>query len=307
MATWLVTGGAGFIGSNIVEELLRRGERVRALDNFATGKAENLEGMTGFDLVRGDVRDPDACRRAVAGVDYVLHQAALGSVPRSISDPVETHSANLSGTLNLLVAARDAAVKRFVCAGSSSAYGKNPTLPKREDMTPIPISPYAVTKLGQEHYCLAFAECYRMETAVLRYFNVYGPRQDPTSVYSAVIPRFFRAALAGQAPEIYGDGEQTRDFTFVTDCVEANILAATRPLAGERVFNIAGGRRVSVNEMWAEVKRIVGCAVEPRHLPARVGDVRHSLADTSRARAILGWNPRVALAEGLEITRRSYH
>lgn len=307
MATWLVTGGAGFIGSNIVEELLRRKETVRVLDNFATGKEKNLEGMPGgFELIRGDVRELEVCRRAVAGVDYVLHQAALGSVPRSIKDPIETNAANINGTLNLLVAARDATVKRLVCAGSSSVYGKNPALPKREDMIPMPISPYAVTKLAQERYCLAFAECYKMETAVLRYFNIYGPRQDPTSVYSAVIPKFFRAALAGEPPEIHGDGEQSRDFTFVADCVQANLLAATAPLGDERVFNVAGGRRVSVNEMWGEIKRITGTEVEPKHLDPRPGDVRHSLADTTRARSVLGWTPKVSIAEGLEITRRSF-
>jgi nucleoside-diphosphate-sugar epimerase len=307
MAIWLVTGGAGFIGSNIVAELLHRGERARILDNFATGREENLASLpAGFELIRGDVRDLEVCRRAVAGVDYVLHQAALGSVPRSIENPLETHAANVTGTVNLLVAARDAKVKRFVCAGSSSIYGNNPTLPKREDMLPMPISPYAVTKLAQEQYCLSFAEVYGLETAVLRYFNIYGPRQDPDSQYSAVIPRFFRAALAGRPPEIYGDGEQSRDFTFVADCVEANLLAAVRPLRQARVFNVAGGRRVSVNEIWREIRRLAGTTVEPNYLPARPGDVRHSLADTAAARADLGWEPRVALAEGLEITRRSY-
>lgn len=307
MTTWLVTGGAGFIGSNIAAQLLKRGKRVRILDNFATGREQNLAGLDrDFELIRGDVRDLDTCRKAVHGVNRVLHQAALGSVPRSIKDPIDTNSANSIGTLNMLVAARDAGVERFVCAGSSSVYGKNPALPKQEDMVPMPMSPYAVTKLNQEQYCLAFAECYRMQTAVLRYFNVYGPNQDPDSLYSAVIPRFFASALKGTPPEIYGDGEQSRDFTFVADVVEANILAATKPLTDTRVFNIAGGRRISVNELWNEIRRIVGASIEPRYLPARTGDVRHSLADTTRAVSILGWQPKVNIAEGLEISRRYY-
>ena len=303
MALWLVTGGAGFIGSHLVEILLQRGEKVRVLDNFATGKQENLNAIQGdFELIRGDVRDLDTCRQAVAGVDYVLHQAALGSVPRSIENPMETHASNVTGTLNLLIAARDAAIKKFVCAGSSSVYGKNPALPKREDMVPMPISPYAVSKLAQENYCLAFSECYGLETVVLRYFNVYGPRQDPNSLYAAVIPKFFKAALEGRSPEICGDGEQTRDFTYVADCAEANFLAAAADLNGQRVFNIAGGRQISVNQLWQEIKRITQTSVEAKHVAPRPGDVRHSLADTARAGAVLGWKPEVPIQEGLART-----
>jgi nucleoside-diphosphate-sugar epimerase len=307
MALWLVTGGAGFIGSNLVEALVSRGEQVRVLDNFSTGLRQNLESIPGpFELMAGDVRDPEICGRAAAGVDYILHQAALGSVPRSIANPLETHAANATGTLTLLVAARGEKVKRFVCAGSSSVYGRNPALPKREDMVPMPISPYAVSKLAQENYCLAFTECYGLETVVLRYFNIYGPRQDPSSLYAAVIPKFLKAALEGRSPEIHGDGEQSRDFTFVADCVEANLAAATAPLNSQRVFNIAGGRRVSINQIWQEIKRITGTRIEAKHVEPRPGDVRHSLADTTQASQVLGWKPQVGIAEGLARTRQAF-
>ncbi len=303
MAKWLVTGGAGFIGSNIVESLCKRGEEVRVVDNLITGKEENLTAISqDFEMIRGDVRDMAICREAVKDVDYVLHQAALGSVPRSVEDPITSHECNVTGTLNLLVAAKESKVKRFVCAGSSSVYGKNKTLPKREDMTPMPMSPYAVTKLAQENYCLAFAECYGMETAVLRYFNIFGPRQDPDSLYAAVIPKFITAASSGFPPEIHGDGEQSRDFTFVTDCVEANVLAATMPLKERRVFNVAGGRRVSINELWQKIKELTRSKVEATHVEARPGDVRHSLADSSAALDDLGWVPKVPVEEGLSLT-----
>jgi len=306
MARWLVTGGAGFIGSHLVEVLVGRGERVRVLDNFATGKEKNLEAIAKeFELLRGDVRDPEICRQAVAEVDYVLHLAALGSVPRSLENPMETHAANVTGSLTMLLAARQARVKRFVCAGSSSVYGRNPVRPQQEDLTPMPVSPYAVSKLAQENYCLAFAECYGLETVVLRFFNVYGPRQDLVSPYAAVIPRFIQAVRAGRAPEIYGDGEQSRDFTFVADCVEANLLAATADLRQHRVFNVAGGQSVSVNQLWQEIKRLAHSPAEARHLPPRAGDLRHSLADTRRAAEVLGWKPRIGIQEGLALTHQA--
>ena len=314
MARYLVTGGAGFIGSNLAEAILSKGDDVRVLDDFSTGRRSNLEaagewaraGGGRFELIEGDIRDLETCRSAVAGVDFVLHLAAVPSVQRSVLDPVTTNAVNIGGTLNLLVAARDAGTKRFVFSSSSSLYGESETLPKVETMPPAPISPYGLQKLAGETYGRLFHALYGLPTVALRYFNVFGPRQDPKSEYAAVVPRFVTSAKSGGEAVVYGDGEQSRDFTFVADCVEANLLAAVRPLRQARVFNVAGGRRVSVNEIWREIRRLAGTTVEPNYLPARPGDVRHSLADTAAARADLGWEPRVALAEGLEITRRSY-
>lgn len=303
MGLFLVTGGAGFIGSNLVEELLRRGARVRVVDNFVTGREENLEGLPGeIDLIRGDLRDPEVCARAVKGVEKVFHQAALGSVPRSVDDPLTTHESNVTATVNLLIAAREAGVKRFACASSSSVYGMNPAIPKKEDMTTMPMSPYAVSKLAQETYCLAFHAVYGMETVALRYFNIYGPRQDPASTYAAVIPRFVSAALEGKSPEIYGDGEQSRDFTFVGDCVEANIRAGESDKAVGRAVNVACGGETSVNRLWELIRGIIGADVEAVHKPERKGDVRRSRADVSLARELLDWSPQTSLEQGLETT-----
>jgi len=302
MSNWLITGGAGFIGSNIAQELLSRKEKVRVLDNFSTGFKKNLQDfVTDIEIIEGDVRDTKICEKSVSGIDYVLHQAALGSVPRSIAEPLVSHECNATGTLNMLVASKEAGVKRFVCAGSSSVYGKNPSLPKKENMQTMPISPYAVTKLAQESYCLAFQACYQMETVVLRYFNIFGQKQDPNSLYAAVIPKFFKAAIEGYPPEIHGDGEQSRDFTFVSDCVEANIKAATTDLFEQRVFNIAGGKRVTINEIWQNIKKITGSKVNADYIDPRAGDVRHSLADTDFAREYLKWEPKVSVEEGLKI------
>lgn len=300
---WLVTGGAGFIGSNLVEALVKQGERVRVVDNFITGKDENLAPFAeDIELITGDLRDPAVCAAAVRGVEIVLHQAALGSVPRSVADPLTSHECNTTATIRLLVAAKEAGVKRFVCASSSSVYGANPVLPKHEGLQPRPLSPYAVTKLCQEQYCLAFHAVYGLETVALRYFNIYGPRQDPDSLYAAVIPRFISAALAGRPAEIYGDGEQTRDFTYVADCVEANLLAAEKREAVGRFINIAGGGETSINQLWRMVAGLTGTAAAPRYLDPRAGDVRKSLADVSLARELLGWRPKTSLAQGLEQT-----
>ena len=303
MTTYLVTGGAGFIGSNIVHELLRRGARVRVLDNFSTGRRENLAGLAGaIELIEGDATDPETARRAAEGVDFVLHQAALPSVPRSVADPLASHAANATATLTLLAAAREAGVKRFVYAGSSSAYGDTPTLPKREAMPPRPLSPYAAGKLAGEHYCQAFWTCYGLETVALRYFNVFGPRQDPASQYAAVIPRFIACLVEGEQPVIYGDGEQSRDFTFVSNVVEANLLACDAPGAPGQVFNVACGERTSLNALLAMLARILGIPAEPRREPPRPGDVKHSQADISRAHEVLGYHPRVSVEEGLRST-----
>ncbi len=302
MKTYLVTGGAGFIGSHIVDELLARAQRVRVLDNFATGKRENLAHcLERIELIEGDIRDLDTCRRACDGVDFVLHQAALGSVPRSIEDPLTSHEVNVTGTVKMLVAARDAGVKRFVYAASSSTYGDHPGLPKVEERIGNPLSPYAVTKYADELYAQVFGRCYGMETIGLRYFNVFGPRQDPYSQYAAVIPLFVSALLRGKAPTINGDGEQTRDFTFVANAVDANLRACTAPgeAVGE-IFNIACGERTSLLQVYAELQRLLGTDIRPIHGPPRRGDVRDSLADTSKARRMLGYQGDVKFREGLQ-------
>jgi nucleoside-diphosphate-sugar epimerase len=303
--TYLVTGGAGFIGSNLAEALLSKGACVRVFDNFLTGRRENLIGFAeaygdAFELVEGDLRDLDAVRGAVEGVSYVLHQGALPSVPRSVADPLQTNAINVDGTLNVLVAARDAGVRRVVFAASSSAYGDTPELPKRESMNPNPLSPYAAQKLMGEHYLRIFREVYGLETVALRYFNVFGPRQDPKSTYAAVIPAFVTAVLSGTAPVVHGDGGQTRDFTFVENVVHANLLACSAPAeACGKVFNIACGERVSLLDILEAIYALAGKRVAPRFEPPRAGDVRDSLADISRAQQLLGYAPRVRFSEGL--------
>jgi UDP-N-acetylglucosamine/UDP-N-acetylgalactosamine 4-epimerase len=302
MANYLVTGGAGFIGSHIVDELLSRGEQVRVLDNLATGKQENLSHcLDQIEFVKGDIRDLGTCRRACDRIDFVLHQAALGSVPRSLEDPLTSHEVNVTGTVKMLIAARDAEVKRFVYAASSSTYGDHPGLPKVEGRIGNPLSPYAVSKYADELYAQVFRRCYGMETIGLRYFNVFGPRQDPFSQYAAVIPLFVSALLRDNAPTINGDGEQTRDFTFVANAVEGNLLACSAPSAaiGE-VFNIACQDQVSLNQLYARLQSLLETEVEANYGPPRPGDVRHSRADISKARQLLGYRGAIKFDEGLK-------
>jgi UDP-glucose 4-epimerase len=301
--TALVTGGAGFIGSHLVDRLLETGWSVRVLDDFSSGRVANIAHLNGHaEVVRGDLRDRALLAGALAGVEVVFHQGAVPSVPRSVAEPERTNDVNVTGTLGVLEAARQAGVRRVVFASSSSAYGDTPVLPKVETMAPCPLSPYALQKYAGERYCQLYHRLYGFETVALRYFNVYGPRQDPASEYAAVIPRFVRACLAGEAPTVFGDGEQTRDFTFVGDAVAANLLGAEAPLAAGEVLNVAGGRRVSLNQLLGEIRSLTGATVEPRYLPARAGDVRDSLADLSRARELLGYEPRVELRAGLART-----
>jgi nucleoside-diphosphate-sugar epimerase len=303
----LVTGGAGFIGSHLVDRLLRDGWRVRALDDFSSGREANLAAAgEGVELVRGDVGDARVLDRCARGAEVIFHQAAVASVPRSVAEPVRTHAVNATGTLLVLEAARRAGVRRVVFAASSAAYGDDPALPKVETMAPSPLSPYALQKWMGETYCGLYAELYGLETVALRYFNVFGPRQDPKSEYAAVIPRFVTACLAGEAPVVYGDGEQTRDFTYVAEAVQANVLAADAPGASGAMVNVAGGRRVSLNEILALVAELTGATVRPRYEPARAGDVRDSVADLARARALLGFQPAVDLREGLRHTIESF-
>ena len=300
----LVTGGAGFIGSHIVEALVESGARVRVVDNLSTGYLRNLEHVSGkVDFLQGDLADEDVARRAVDGVEIVFHEAALPSVPRSVAKPRETHLASVESTFNLLLMARDARVRRVVYAASSSAYGDQPTLPKVETMRPEPLSPYAAAKLVGEYYCQVFTRSYGLETVCLRYFNVFGPRQDPSSPYSGVISLFVNKLLRGETATIYGDGEQTRDFSYVKNAVEANLLAAeTRKGIGE-VINIANGQQISINELFRVIAGLVGRnEIQPQYQPARTGDVMHSLADISRAREFLGFEPKVKLKEGLALT-----
>lgn len=313
MATFLVTGGAGFIGSNLCHALIARGDRVRALDNFATGRRENLAGLEAatadgrFTLIEGDVTDPKAVAAAVNGVDYVLHEAAIPSVPRSVEDPVGTDLVNVHGTVMVLKAAVDAKVKRFVFAASSAAYGeKAPTEPKVETMSPDPLTPYGAQKLACEHYLRVFHLCYGLPTVALRYFNVFGPRQDPKSQYAAAIPNFVTAGLAGRPATIYGDGGQTRDFCYVDNVVEANLLACQADGVAGEMFNIACGEATSLLEVVATIAKETGNAVPPKHDPARTGDIRHSLADISKARKMLGYSGRVRFAEGIARTMAWY-
>ncbi len=305
MATILVTGGAGFIGSHLVEALVRRGGRVRVLDNFATGKVENLVAIADdIELLSGDVCDEVAVKRAVAGCEVVFHQAALASVPRSIEEPLATHAACATGTLIVLHEARKAGVRRVVYAGSSSAYGNPPSSSKSKQETdlPSPLSPYAAAKLAGEMYCTAFWHSYGLETVVLRYFNVFGPRQDPSGPYAAVIPLFIQAILAGRQPVMFGDGRQTRDFTYVENVVQANLLAASAPSAAGQVLNVGSGVAVSLLELLKALNAAIGSQVEPIFQPARAGDVRDSLADISQTKTVLGYQPAVGLAAGLKRT-----
>jgi nucleoside-diphosphate-sugar epimerase len=300
MALWLVTGGAGFIGSHTVDELLERGASVRVLDDFSTGRRDNLQAALGhIDLIEGDVAGLGTVREAVDGVDYVVHLAALPSVARSVEDPVASNRANVVGTVNVLVAARDAGVRRVVYASSSSVYGDRPTLPKHEEMVTVPLSPYAVSKLAGEHYCQAFHRVYGLQTVALRYFNVFGPRQDPRSQYSAVIPKFIAAVLRGEPPEIHGDGHQSRDFTYVANVVQANLLACESPDGIGEVFNVGCGERHTLLELVSNLQEIMRSAIEPRFTDARPGDVRHSLADISRIERAMGYEPEVSFREGL--------
>lgn len=301
---YLVTGGAGFIGSHLVEHLLEHGHEVVVLDDFSTGSRDNLAAAAqSIDLIEGTLLDAETCARAARGVDYVLHQGAVPSVPRSVADPLGSHEANATGTINMLIAARDAKVKRFVYAASSSAYGNTAELPKHENMFPRPLSPYAVAKFTGEGYCRAFYASYGLKTVALRYFNIFGPRQDPNGQYAAVIARFIAKALRNERPTIYGDGDQTRDFTYVANAVHANMLACAAPdeACGE-VFNVGCGDRISLNQLWQRVKKATGADVEPDYTSQRPGDVRDSLASLDRIRRVLGYEPVVTLEQGLQKT-----
>jgi nucleoside-diphosphate-sugar epimerase len=302
MPSFLVTGGAGFIGSHLTEELIRRGERVRVVDSFITGKRENLAHIPGIELLEGDLADFEVAQSAVAGMDYVLHQAAIPSVPRSVQDPITSNRANIDASLNVLVAARDAGVRRVVYAGSSSAYGNTPTLPKVETMGTAPLSPYALQKLVAEQYCRMFTTLYGLETVTIRYFNVFGPRQDPGSPYSGVISLFIRSLVEGRRPTIYGDGGQTRDFTYVANVVDGVLRACLAPDASGEVINVATGGRISLNELFSALKDLTGASVEPIYAEGRAGDVRDSQADIGKARRLLGYEPHVTLQQGLEKT-----
>ncbi len=302
MAHYLVTGGAGFVGSHLSEELIRRGERVRVVDNLSTGKRQNLAHLPQVEFVQGDLADPVVAKRAVDGVDYVLHQAAIPSVPRSVEDPVTSNRANIDASLNLLVAARDAKVRRVVYAGSSSAYGNSPTMPKVETMPTAPLSPYALQKLVVEQYCQMFTTLYGLETVTTRYFNVFGPRQDPSSPYSGVISLFISALCEGRRPTIFGDGEHTRDFTYVANVVDGVLKACHAPDVAGEVINVATSGRVSLNHLFRRVKTLTGATVEPIYAEPRTGDVTHSQADIAKARRLLGFEPSVTFDEGLDRT-----
>jgi len=329
LETYLVTGGAGFIGHNIVDKLLSQKHNVRILDNFSTGRKANIERVIKnhslvperdylfvssselrvrpdkyprLYVIDGDLREADTCWRAVSGVTYVLHQGAVPSVPRSITDPVTTNDVNIRGTLNMLIAARDEGVRRLVLASSSSVYGDTPTLPKVETMPPSPLSPYALSKLTAEFYAVLFNKLYGLSTVSLRYFNVFGPGQDPQSQYAAVIPRFITALLNGNPPAIFGDGEQSRDFTYIEDCVSANLLACKAEGASGRVMNVACGFRTTLNDLFKKIRNITGAAVEPVYEASRPGDVKHSLADISLAKNVMNYSPSYSIDEGLKKT-----
>jgi len=300
---WLVTGGAGFIGSHIADALVRQGKRVRVLDNLSTGKEEHMASFrASVELVRGDIRDLEACRKAMDGVEYVIHQAAIRSVPKSVDRPTESHDANATGTLNMLVAAREAKVKRFVYASSSSAYGDAKTFPQRETMRPMPLSPYAASKLCGEHYCMLYTKTMGLETVSLRYFNVFGPRQDPESQYSAVIPKFMEQAYLGVPLEVHWDGKQARDFTHIGNVVAANLLAAKTKKGVGETFNIANGRTYSLLDVIRVIERLCGRKLERNHHPKRQGDVRKTCADISAARRVLGFKPVMNFEDGLADT-----
>lgn len=297
----LITGGAGFIGSHLVRRLVGEGKRVRVLDDLSTGKRANLGDVGGdVELIEGTICDEATVARCVRGVDTIFHLAARSSVPRSVAEPAQSHAANATGTLNLLIAARDVGVGRLVYSSSSSAYGDTPTLPKTESMVPSPISPYAVSKLAAEYYCTCFAHCYGMQTVSLRYFNVFGPRQDPNNAYAAVIPAFVSRMVRGERPVIYGDGEQSRDFCYIDNVVEANLLGATVPTVSGEAVNIACGERTSLNQIVGYINEQLGTNLSAVHEPPRAGDVRHSLAALDRAAAVLGYRPKILFAEGLK-------
>lgn len=309
----MVTGGAGFIGSHIVEALIKKGYRVRVLDNFSTGKKENIDDAikkcnpkNSIEIIKGDLRDKNSVNKAVRGIDYIFHLGALTSVARSVEDASTTSEVNILGTLNILNSAKENGVKRIIYASSSSAYGDSPKLPKREDMESNPISPYAVSKLAGEDYCKVFTRIHGLETVILRYFNVFGPRQDPDSEYAAVIPRFIKKIIQNTRPVIYGDGKQTRDFTNVNNVVEANLKAMKKKgIAGE-VFNIACGERISLNQLAKEIGKIIKKEVKPVYTEARKGDIRDSLADISKAERLLGYKPKIGFQKGLEATVRYF-
>ena len=303
-----VTGGGGFIGSHLVERLVRDGHRVRVIDNFTTGHRRNLSPfLDDIELVEGDLQSYERASAAVRGCEIVLHQAAMPSVPRSVQDPLTSNAANVIGTLNVLLAARDSGVRRVVFASSSSVYGSVPDLPKREDLPTLPISPYAVAKLASEGYCRSFTEVYGLETVALRYFNVFGARQDPLSQYAAVIPNFITGALRGESPTIFGDGEQSRDFTYIDNVVEGNVLAMSAPgVVAGRAYNVPCGHRITLNELVATIGRVLGKTIEPRYEAPRPGDVKHSMADTTRAREDFGYEVVVPFEEGLARTVRYY-
>jgi UDP-glucose 4-epimerase len=307
MAVYLVTGGAGFIGSNIVEELLTKGARVRVIDNFATGKRENLGPFKSrIDFREVDICDLESLKAAVRGADFVLHQAAIPSVPKSVLDPITSHNADLTGTLHVLWAAKEAGVKRVVYAASSSAYGDSPQLPKQEDLPSKAISPYGLMKYVGEEYCRLFTQLYGVETVSLRYFNVFGPRQDPSSQYSGVLSRFITAMLAGKRPVIHGDGEQSRDFTYVSNVVQGNLLACHAPNAAGQMYNLACGRSINLNEVVGLLNQILGTNLKPVYEAPRVGDIRHSLAEISRAAHDLNYSPAIQFEEGLRMTVEWY-
>jgi UDP-glucose 4-epimerase len=303
----LVTGGGGFIGSHLAERLCRDGHRVAILDNFSTGNRANVLHLEPeIEVIEGDIQSYERAAIAVRGCEVVLHQAALPSVPRSVGDPLTSNAANVIGTLNVLLAARDAGVRRVICASSSSVYGANPWLPKHEGLAPKPISPYAVAKLAAEGYCRSFSEVYGIETVALRYFNVFGPRQDPLSHYAAVIPKFMTAMLEGNSPVVFGDGEQSRDFTYVSNVVDANVLAMTAERVSGKAYNIACGERISLNMLLDELRELTGRDVQATYAAPRAGDVRDSLADLSLARAELGYEPAVGFRKALALTLAEY-
>jgi len=302
MSNYLVTGGAGFIGSHLAEELVRRGHRVRVADSLITGKRSNLDHIPGIEFVEGDLADLEFAKRAADGCEYVLHQAAIPSVPRSVKDPITSNRANVDGTLNILVAAREAGAKRLVFAASSSAYGDTPTLPKHEGMATNPLSPYALQKVVGEQYLQMFTRLYGLETVSIRYFNVFGPRQDPSSPYSGVISVFATALLDNEPPKIYGDGEQTRDFTYVANVVDGVLRACEAPQASGEIINVATGGRISLNQLFYAMRDLVGGALEPVYAESRKGDVRDSQADIRKAKALLGYEPVVSFEDGLART-----
>ena len=303
MEKYLVTGGAGFIGSHIVEELVKKGHPVRVVDNFITGKRENISTfLEKIEFIEGDIRDLEVCRQAAEGMDFVLHQAALPSVPRSIEDPLITNEINITGTLNLLLASRDAKVQKFVFASSSSVYGDNPQLPKKEGIEGIPLSPYAISKRVGEMYCRVFSQVFKLPTVCLRYFNIFGPRQDPFSQYAAAIPNFITRMVKEEAPVIFGDGEQSRDFTYVSNVVEANILASKASGISGEIFNIACGERTTVNSLVENINKVLDKEIKPSYVDMRPGDIKHSFADISKARKILKYEPSVSFSEGLKNT-----